>query len=114
MTFDEAFALIEKLDFPEGLRRKFAPSYSLLCINRDGEIAAFRRSKSAPTEEEQYSLLQEHPHCMMITALPGMYPSADALERRVREDLPLFDRLKLVDGFESLGSSDRPSDNQES
>lgn len=106
MTYDEAFHLIEKLDFPEGLRRKFAPSYSLILVNRNGDIVALRRFKSSPDELAQSDLLREHPQCMLLTALPGMYSSASALKQAVDEDLPFFDRLKNVKGFEALGGID--------
>ena len=53
MTVDEAFQLIENLDHPEGLKRKLAPGYSLLQINRDGDIVSVERFKETPTEAEQ-------------------------------------------------------------
>lgn len=38
MTIEEAFELIENRDYPEGLRRRLAPGYSLFHVNRYGEV----------------------------------------------------------------------------
>jgi hypothetical protein len=50
MSIDEAFKLIENLDFPEGLKRKFAPGYSLIQITRNGEIVCVERFKEHAEE----------------------------------------------------------------
>ena len=43
MRIEEAFRLVENLDYPDGLKRKFAPGFSLLQIARSGEIAGVER-----------------------------------------------------------------------
>ena len=95
MTDDEAFRLMENLDFPEGLKRKFAPKYSLLQINRDGEIVSVERFREVPREAEQLAALDKHPGCIQINGNPGLYPSVKALRQRVDRSMHLFDRLKL-------------------
>jgi hypothetical protein len=88
MTIEEAFRLINNLDFPEGLKRKFAPGYSLIHINEFGEIVAVERYKSAPLMAEEIELFKRFPpprRTVQITAVPGMYSSIDELKERVRD-----------------------------
>ena len=94
MTVDEAFQLIENLDHPEGLRRKLAPDYSLLQINRDGDIASVERFKEPPTEAEQLAALNKHPGCVQINGSPGMYDSVEELRDHVSKSMWIFDKMK--------------------
>jgi hypothetical protein len=102
MTSEEAFQLIENLDHPEGLKRKFAPGHSLINVNRNGEIVNLSRFKHMPTEEEQSAQLQRFPDCMQILGSPGMYSTADEFRERIQRSLPLFGKLCGLPGFESL------------
>jgi hypothetical protein len=94
MTVDEAFRLIENLDYAEGLRRRLAPSYSLLQINRDGDIVSVERFKEPTTEAQQLALLKRHPGTIQINGRPGMYASVDDLREHVRGSMWLFSKMK--------------------
>ena len=75
MTIEEAFRLVENLDYQEGLRRKFAPGFSLLQIDKRGEIVAVERYKARPTEADQIELLNRFPRTVQINGKPGIYSS---------------------------------------
>lgn len=94
MTIDEAFRLIENLDHPEGLKRKFAPKYSLVQVNRDGDVVSVERFKELPTEAEQLAVLRRNRGCIQINGSPGMYASADAPRERISRSMWLFDKMK--------------------
>ena len=90
LSVDEAFQLVENLDFPEGLQRKFAPQHSLLHINREGEILSVERFKESPTEAEELAALKKHPGCFQIGGRPGAWESVDALRQRIRRVIRYF------------------------
>ncbi len=90
MTPDEAYELVQNHDYPEGLRRKFAPGYSLIQINRDGSIACVERFKERPTESEQLALFNKHPGTIQINGNPELYESAEAFRNRVQNSMYLF------------------------
>ena len=94
MTVEEAFRLIENLDYEEGLRRRLAPSYSLLQINRDGEVVSVERFKESTTEVEQLALLKRHPRTIQLNGSPGMYASADELREHIQNSMWLFEKMK--------------------
>jgi hypothetical protein len=94
MTVEEAFQLIENLDYAEGLRRKLAPSHSLLQINRDGDIVSVERFREPSTEAEQIAALNKYPGTIQINARPGMYESADELRERIQKSMWLFSKMK--------------------
>jgi len=102
MTSEEAFQLIENLDYPEGLKRRFAPGHSLININRNGEVVNLSRFKNLPTEEEQRALLQRFPDCMQIFGSSGMYATVDEFHERIHRSLHLFGILDGLPGFELL------------
>ncbi len=94
MTIEEAFRLVENLDFPEGLKRKFAPGFSLLLIDSLGEIVVVERYKSLPTETDQIELLNRFPRTVQINGKPGLYTSSDELRQHVSDSMWLFDKMK--------------------
>jgi len=94
MRIEEAFRLIENLDYPDGLKRKFAPGFSLLQIARSGEIASVERYKGRPTEANQIELLNRHPGTIQISGIPGLYVSSEELRQHVIDSLWLFERMK--------------------
>ena len=94
MTAEEAFRLIENLDYAEGLRRRLAPSYSLLQINREGNVVSVERFKEPSTEAEQIAALNRHPGTIQINGRPGMYASVDDLREQVRGSMWLFSKMK--------------------
>jgi hypothetical protein len=94
MTIEEAFRLVENLDYPEGLKRKFAPGYSLLQIDKDGEIVVVERYKSRPTEADQIELLNRFPLTVQINGKPGLYSSSEELKQHVIDSMWLFDKMK--------------------
>ncbi len=94
MTIEEAYNLIENLDYPEGLKRKFAPRFSLVQIDKLGEIACVQRYKSRPTEADQLALLKQFPKTVQINGEPGLYSSVDALKQNVKDSMWLFEKFK--------------------
>ena len=94
MSIEEAFNLMENLDFPEGLKRKFAPSFSLLQVARSGEIVCVERYKSRPDEVVQIELLNRYPGTIQLNGRPGMYKSATELRERVEKSMWLFNKMK--------------------
>jgi hypothetical protein len=94
MTIDEAFRLIENLDYAEGLRRRLAPSYSILQINREGNVVSVERFKDPSTEAEQIAALNRFPGTIQINGRPGMYASADELRQRIQKSMWLFAKMK--------------------
>ena len=94
MRIEEAFRLVENLDYPDGLKRKFAPGFSLLQIARSGEIACVERYKARPTEANQIEMLNRHPGTVQINGRPGMYESSQELQQHVIDSMWLFDHMK--------------------
>ena len=94
MTVEEAFRLIENLDYAEGLKRSLAPSYSLLQINRDGDIVSVERFKEPSTEAEQIAALNRHPGTIQINGRPGMYASVEELREQIQKSMWLFAKMK--------------------
>lgn len=94
MTIEEAYELIENRDYAEGLKRKFAPGFSLLHVNRTGDVVSVLRFKKLPTEEEQLEALKENRGCIQLSANPGMYSSALELRERIESSKWLFDKMK--------------------
>ena len=94
MTIEEAFRLVENLDYQEGLRRKFAPGFSLLQIDERGEIVAVERYKARPTEADQIELLNRFPRTVQIQGQPGLYSSWKELMQHVSDSMWLFDKMK--------------------
>ena len=94
MTIDEAFHLTNNLDLPEGLKRKFGPGYSLILIDRSGDVVRVERFKKPPTEEEQLATLRLQSGCIAIDASPGMDASSAALKHRIATSMFLFDHMK--------------------
>jgi nicotinic acid mononucleotide adenylyltransferase len=98
MSIEEAFHLMENLDYPEGLKRKFAPQYSLLQLARNGEIVCVERYKSCPGEAVQLELVKRYRGTIQLSGSPGMYKSAAEFRERVERSMWLFDKLKLRQG----------------
>ncbi len=94
MTIEEAYNLVENLDYPEGLKRKFAPGFSLLQIDSLGKIVVVERFKSRPTETDQIELLNRFPRTVQINGKPGMYSTSDELKQHVSDSMWLFDKMK--------------------
>lgn len=94
MTIEEAFRLVENLDYKEGLRRKFAPGFSLLPIDERGEIVAVERYKARPTEVDQIELWKRFPRTVQIHGQPGLYSSCQELMQHVSDSMWLFDKMK--------------------
>jgi len=94
MRIEEAFRLIENLDYPDGLKRKFAPGFSLLQIARSGEIASVERYKGRPTEANQIEMLNRHPGSVQINGRPGMYESSQEFQQHVIDSMWLFKHMK--------------------
>ena len=94
MRIEEAFRLVENLDYPAGLKRKFAPGFSLLQIARSGEIAGVERYKARPTEANQIEMLNRHPGTVQINGRPGMYESSQELQQHLIDSMWLFDHMK--------------------
>lgn len=95
MTVEEAFRIVENLDHPEGLRRKLAPAYSLLQVNRDGEVVSVERFKALPTDSQKLAAPQKHRGCIQLNGNPGLYESVDDLRKEIDETMWLFDRLEM-------------------
>ena len=94
MSIEEAFILMENLDYPEGLKRKFAPGFSLLQIARSGEIVGVERYKVVPTEANQVEMLDRYPGTIQISGTPGLYVSSEELRQHVIDSLWLFKHMK--------------------
>lgn len=94
MTIEEAYELIENLDYAEGLKRKFAPGYSLIHVNRDREVSSVLRFKNLPSEQEQLNSIKENRSCIQLSANPGMYSSPSELRERIESSMWLFDKMK--------------------
>ena len=94
MKIDQVFEVIENLDYPEGLRRRLAPRYSLLQVNRAGEVVAVERFKELPTQAEQIEMLNKNPGTIQLTARPGLCASPDELKQRVKSQLVVFSMMK--------------------
>jgi hypothetical protein len=94
MTIEEAYDLIENRDYPDGLKRKFAPSFSLVHINRNKEITSVLRFKTVPTEQQQLEAIHENRGCIQLSASPGMYSSVSELRERIEGSMWLFDKMK--------------------
>ena len=95
MTIEQAYELIENRDYQVGLKRKFAPRYSLFHVNRVGEVVNVVRFKKLPTEEEQLTAIKENRGCMQLSGNPGMYESAAELRERIEKSLWLFEKMKV-------------------
>ncbi len=108
MKIEEAFRLIENLDYPDGLNRKFSPGFSLLQIARTGEIACVERYKARPTETEQIEMLDRHPGTIQISGIPGLYVSSEELRQRVIDSMWLFEHMKIVGKKGDGGSFELP------
>ena len=93
MTVDEAFSIINNLDVPDGLKRKFAPGYSLLLLDRSGEIVKIERFKEPPSESEQQEILNWRDGCIAIDGSPGMDESPQALQKRITDRMWIFEKL---------------------
>ena len=94
MSIAEAFILIENLDYPDGLKRRLAPGFSLLQIARSGEIVSVERYKVLPTEADQIEMLNRHPGTVQINGKPGLYVSSEELQQHVVDSLWLFEHMK--------------------
>ena len=93
MTTDEAFNVMNNLDIAEGLKRKFAPGYSLLLFDRTGAIVHIQRFKSSPTEEQRLALLNVQDGCVAISGRPGMDQSPAALQKRITDSMWIFEKM---------------------
>ena len=93
MTIDEAFQLVNNVDIPEGLKRKFGPGYSLILVNRTGDIVRIERFKQPPSEAQQLATLNLEPECIAICGRPWMYETPDALHARIAKSMWLFDQM---------------------
>ena len=95
MTIDEAFQVANNLDIPEGLKRRFGPGYSLIVVDRTGDVVRVERFKGSPTEQQQQlAVLNEQAGCIAIDCSPGMFPSAQLLKERIAKSMWLFSRMK--------------------
>lgn len=94
MEISEVVNLINNLDYEEGLKRKLSPKYSLIQLNRAGEIEAVYRFKKPPTDEQQVEVLKKHRGTIQIPAMLGMFETVSSLETRIAKSLPLFSSLK--------------------
>lgn len=93
MTVYEAFQLIENLDYPEGLRRKLAPAYSLFQISRNGEVVGVQGFKELPTEADRLAGLKNNRGCIQLHGSPGMYASVEELKQHIEDSKWLFDKM---------------------
>ncbi len=93
MTVDEAFSIINNLDVPDGLKRKFAPAYSLLLFDRSGEIVKIERFKEPPSESQQQAILNWQRGCIAIDGSPGMDESPQALQKRITDSMWIFEKM---------------------
>jgi len=93
MTVDEAFKIMNNLDIPEGLKRKFAPGYSLLLFNRSGEIVKIERFKEPPSESQQQEVLNWQRGCIALDRSPGMDESPQALQKRITDSMWIFEKM---------------------
>ncbi len=94
MNVTEVFRLINNLDYDEGLKRKFGPKYSLMQLDKHGEIVAVYRFKEAPSEEQQVEALKKHRGTIQIPAMVGMYETIESLKVCITDSMPLFSSLK--------------------
>jgi len=94
MELSEVVSLINNLDYEEGLKRNFSPKYSLIQLNRTGEVEAVYRFKKPPTDEQQVEVLKKHRGTIQIPAMLGMFATVNSLEARIAKSLPLFSSLK--------------------
>lgn len=94
MNISEVVNLINNLDYEEGLKRKFSPQYSLMQLDRTGEIVAVYRFKTTPTEEQQLEALKTHRGTIQIPAMVGMFDTEVSLKARIKDSMSLFSHIK--------------------
>ena len=94
MTDDEAFRLIENLDYERGRARASAPTYALLQIDRNGCVLCVERFQQPSTEAEQVALLQKHRGTVQLNGRPGMYASVDDLRIHIQANMDIFSAMK--------------------
>lgn len=94
MNLSEVFRLINNLDYEEGLKRKFGPKYSLMQLDRNGEIVAVYRFKELPSEEQKVEMLKKYRGTIQLPAMVGMYETAESLRQRIAKSMSLFSSLK--------------------
>lgn len=93
MNLKEAIILINNLDV-SGLQRKFRPKYSLIQINRKGEIEGIYKYKENPSEEQQLEVLKKHPGTVQIPAREDTYKNEQELKDAIKKTMWLFDKMK--------------------
>ena len=94
MNICEVVHLINNLDYEKGLKRKFGPKYSLMQLDRSGEIVAVYRFKDSPSEEQQLNALKRHRGTIQIPAMVGMFDTIEALEIQIKKSMLLFSVMK--------------------
>lgn len=93
MNLDEALVLVNNLDLSEA-KRRFGPPYSLVHVNRFGEVEGIYRYKEHPTEEQKVAAIKQHRGCVQIPARPGLFSTTTDLRRRIERNADLFCILK--------------------
>lgn len=93
MDICDAFCLINNLDYEKGLKRKFGPKYSLMQLDKRGDIVAVYRFKNSPTEKQQLDALKSHSGTIQIPAMVGMFNTMEELEIRVEKSMSLFSKM---------------------
>ena len=99
MTKDEAFRLINNLDWEEKTRR-FAPQWSLVTYSRKGVIEDITRLKERPQITDQTELMKRFPKSLQFTSYQGQLQTAKQLEQKIRDSIKT---LALVEAKENQG-----------
>jgi len=83
MPLQKVFVLINNLDFEDKFR-KFAPKWSTVAVNRDGQVVSVIRYSEQPNLALNDKHIKLYPDTAQFTASPGMYPTLEELEKKVK------------------------------
>jgi len=86
MDLKTAFAQINNLDVP-GQRRRSAPSWATVAVDRAGQILDVIRHKEEPTPELHRRHMDLYPESVQFTTRPGLYATPEELEAKVRDSV---------------------------
>lgn len=99
MTEDEAFRLVNNLDW-EDKKRRFAPQWSLVTYSREGVIEDVQRFRESPQAKEQIEILKRFPKSCQFTSWPGQFGTVEQLTQKIQESIRT---LAIVESNENQG-----------
>ena len=84
LTLEDAYMLINNLDYTES-KRKFAPKWSTVAVDKNGHVIDIIRYKEQPNDILNKMHMDKHPDTVQFTAWPGRFTEIADLQEAIRE-----------------------------